>query len=192
MSSTTRKHDYNKLKFYTKDKLNLLITGLSTACINFSIFGMLSCGNIDLFKVFPQAKEINIKNIMMSPDLKQTFVAAYVDSTVHILTYDNDMFCKYTISLHNLAIQHGLVHNTVSYINDTIQSITEAWESVLLEMDNKLIKFADSQPAGKILNNVKKIISRFFFILGTLSPDFLELLMFGYPPTTAMHQFLTK
>lgn len=156
MSSTTRKHDYNKLKFYTKDKLNLLITGLSTACIHFSIFGMLSCGNIDLFKVFPNASNINIKSIMMSSDLKQTFVAVFVDSTIHILTYDNDMFCKYAISLHNVAIQHGLVHNTVSYINDTIQSITEAWESVLLEMDNKLIKFADSQPPGNIFYNNKK------------------------------------
>lgn len=27
---------------------------------------------------------------------------------------------------------------------------------------------------------------------GTLSADFLELLMFGYPPTTALYQFLTK
>uniref|UniRef100_W8C6P5 Anaphase-promoting complex subunit 4 n=1 Tax=Ceratitis capitata TaxID=7213 RepID=W8C6P5_CERCA len=49
-----------------------------------------------------------------------------------------------------------------SYINETIQCIMEAWETVLLEMDNKLTKYANQQPEG------------------SLSADFLELLVFGY------------
>lgn len=59
------------------------------------------------------------------------------------------------------------------YIDDTIQCIVEAWERVLLEMDNKLTKYAKTQPKGSV------------------SADFLELLMFGYP-SEALDQFLTR
>ena len=51
--------------------------------------------------------------------------------------------------------------------------MVEAWETVLLEMDNKLTKYANSQPEG------------------SLSADFLELMMFGYA-STELEQFLTK
>lgn len=54
-----------------------------------------------------------------------------------------------------------------------IQSITEAWETALLEMDTKLAKYASSQPPGAV------------------SADFLELLMFG-EPSESLESFLTR
>lgn len=59
------------------------------------------------------------------------------------------------------------------YINETIQNIIEAWETVLLEMDNKLTKYSSTQPDGAI------------------SADFLDLLMFGYP-SESLEEFLTR
>lgn len=58
-----------------------------------------------------------------------------------------------------------------SYINDTQQCLTEAWETVQLEMDNKLTKYANSQAYGMI------------------SANFLELLVFGYA-TLEVEEFL--
>lgn len=49
----------------------------------------------------------------------------------------------------------------------------EAWETVLLEMDNKLTKYANQQPEG------------------SLSADFLELLVFGYA-THEIEDFLRE
>lgn len=174
MSSNTKKTDYNTLRFYSKDSLNVLVTGLTNASLNLSIFGMITCANVDLKPLFPNEEHLEIKDLIMSDDLKQLFVVVRTSNTSQVLIYENSLLYKYSVSLFRIAIQHGLVKNTLSYIRDTIQSITEAWETVLLEMDNKLIKFADSQSKG------------------TLSADFLELLMFGYPPTTALYQFLTK
>jgi anaphase-promoting complex subunit 4 len=66
-----------------------------------------------------------------------------------------------------------MIMNTLNYIEDTIEHINEAWESVLLEMDNKLAKYAKKQQPGAV------------------SADFLELLMFGYP-SEALEIFLTQ
>lgn len=148
MSSNTKKIDYNTLRFYSKDSLNVLVTGLTNASLNLSMFGMITCANVDLRPTFPNEQNIEIKNVVMSDDLKQLFVVVKVSSITQVLIYENDMLHKYSIPLLKITTQHGLVKNTLSYIRDTIQSITEAWETVLLEMDNKLIKFADSQPKG--------------------------------------------
>ncbi|XP_063707416.1 anaphase-promoting complex subunit 4 [Culicoides brevitarsis] len=174
LSSTTKKTDYNTLKFYSKDTMNILVTALTNASVNLSIFGMITCANLDLLKFFPHEESIEIQDLLMSDSLKQLFVVVKMRHTSHVLIFENDMLFKYSVSLLKIATQHGLIKNNLCYIHDTIQVITEAWETILLEMDNKLIKFADSQSTG------------------SLSADFLELLMFGYPPTTALYTFLTK
>lgn len=148
MSSNTKKTDYNNLRFYSKDSLNVLVTGLTNATLNLSMFGMITCANVNLRPLFPNEEQLEIKDMVMSDDLKQLFVVVRANNTIQVLIYENDMLHKYSISLLKIARQHGLVKNTLSYIRDTIQSITEAWETVLLEMDNKLIKFADTQPKG--------------------------------------------
>lgn len=65
------------------------------------------------------------------------------------------------------------INNFIRYIDDVIQSITEAWETALLEMDIKLAKYASSQEPGAV------------------SADFLELLMFG-EPSEPLELFLTR
>lgn len=49
----------------------------------------------------------------------------------------------------------------------------EAWETVLLEMDNKLTNYANKQTEG------------------SLSADFMELLVFGYA-TNEIEEFLMQ
>lgn len=149
MSSNTKKIDYNSLRFYSKDTLNILITALTNATINLSIYGMITCATVDLKAFFPKENSLEVKDLIMSENLKQLFVVVKSNNMCQVLIFENDMMYKYSVSLLKIATQHGLIKNTLSYVHDTIQSITEAWEAVLLEMDNKLIRFADSQPKGK-------------------------------------------
>lgn len=51
----------------------------------------------------------------------------------------------------------------MDYLSRTLMSISEAWETILLEMDEKLAKYAADKPAGSV------------------AADFLELLMIGVP-----------
>lgn len=51
----------------------------------------------------------------------------------------------------------------MDYLSRILMAISEAWETILLEMDEKLAKYAADKPAGSV------------------AADFLELLMIGVP-----------
>ncbi|XP_058812704.1 anaphase-promoting complex subunit 4 [Topomyia yanbarensis] len=174
LSSTAKSSDYNTLKFYSKQILNLLIVGTTSGHIHLSVFGMLACCEIDLYEKFAiRPGETVIKDAKMSSNFKQLFVTIERRGTLELFVFENDILQKYSTSLLNLAIKHAHLLGTMAYINDTIECIVEAWETVLLEMDNKLTKYANDQPQGSI------------------AADFLELLMFGCT-SPALEQFLLR
>ncbi|KAK3598443.1 hypothetical protein CHS0354_014065 [Potamilus streckersoni] len=73
-----------------------------------------------------------------------------------------------------LALKYGHIATLFQYLNSTIQQMSEAWEDILMEMDSKLMKFAEEKKkSGE----------------GTVSNDFLELLLFG-TPSTELQAFL--
>lgn len=59
------------------------------------------------------------------------------------------------------------------YLSRTLMATCEAWETILLEMDEKLTQYADANPPG------------------IMSADFLELLMIGIP-TKNLETFLLR
>ena len=65
-----------------------------------------------------------------------------------------------------------MLHGLLQYSSQTLAQVREAWETILLELDTKLAHYAGSSPPG------------------TVSADFLELLMFGVA-SPQLHQFLT-
>ncbi|XP_064599769.1 anaphase-promoting complex subunit 4-like [Liolophura sinensis] len=65
-----------------------------------------------------------------------------------------------------LALKYGQVYSLISCMKATIQQMSEAWGDILMEMDSKLLKFAEE----------KKTLGT-----GTVSNDFMELLLFGTP-----------
>ncbi|KXJ69427.1 hypothetical protein RP20_CCG027068 [Aedes albopictus] len=174
LSSTAKSCEYNTLKFYSKQILNLLIIGSSNGFVNLSVFGMLSCCDLDVFQTLNiRPDEGTIKEVKMSSNFNQLFVVVQRGGWLELIVFENDILQRYSTSLMNLAIKHAHILGTMTYIGDTIECIVEAWETVLLEMDNKLTKYANSQPQGSI------------------SADFLELLMFG-STSPALEQFLLR
>ncbi|KAH8025004.1 hypothetical protein HPB51_002418 [Rhipicephalus microplus] len=73
-----------------------------------------------------------------------------------------------------VALKYGQVASLATYLTSTISSIKETWEDILLEVDSKLANYAQE----------KRRTSS-----GTVSDDFLELLMFG-TPSDALEKFL--
>jgi len=59
------------------------------------------------------------------------------------------------------------------YLSRTLMATCEAWETILLEMDEKLTRYAEANPPG------------------IMSADFLELLMIGIP-TKNLETFLLR
>lgn len=174
LSSNARKSDYNSTKSYSTKIFNILIVGLRSGFIHLSVFGVLPCGRINVAKHLSlTADQIEIVDVKMSTDFQTIFISLKLQNKLKMLIFENDLFPKYIYPLLNLAAKHAHILNTLAYIEDIIQCITEAWETALLEMDNKLTKYANSQPKD------------------TVSADFLELLMFGFP-SESLEQFLTR
>lgn len=73
-----------------------------------------------------------------------------------------------------LAAKYGKVSSLMTYLDATITAMSEAWEDILLEMDSKLAMFAEQKA---------KLDS------GSVSDDFLQLLMFG-TCSSELQQFL--
>ena len=174
ITSGNKKVHYNSGKFYSKNMLNFLLVACADAKIHIYIFGVLSCGCIDIAKDMEATEndKIELVDVKLSSNFKELFVLYTKNGALDLIVYENQTLLKYHVSLWKLSVKYGMVLNILSYIEDTIQHITEAWETVLLEMDKKLTKYAKQQPRGAV------------------SADFLELLMFGYP-SEALDRFLT-
>lgn len=171
LSSTAKRNEDHKS--FAKGSPCYLIVCLSSGKIFLQILGVLECGSIDLSEHIDKVDNFKIMNIRMNATFDGINVIVNDGGCIKVLTFLNGILHTSTSPMLALAANYSLVLETQNYINDTIQCMVEAWETVLLEMDNKLTKYANSQPEG------------------SLSADFLELMMFGYA-SPELEQFLTN
>lgn len=93
---------------------------------------------------------------------------------IKVVILDTRVLSSRSRELHALSLKHGHIISLLDYLEQTMRSIIEAWENIyLLEIESKLSKHAESMPEG------------------TLSADFLELLLFGVP-SESLEKFLMK
>lgn len=90
---------------------------------------------------------------------------------VKISVFNTNIFNHSMSELFSLALKYVRITSLLKHLSETITTVTESWESILLEMDNKLSKYASKVPEGGV------------------SADFLDLLTFGYCSDT-MKSFL--
>ncbi|XP_053670386.1 anaphase-promoting complex subunit 4 [Anopheles nili] len=175
LSSAAKPTTYNRSSFCSKHILSILLIGTTSGVVYLSAFGMLPCGSTNLFSLLGLTSSTMpyIKELKMSLDFKQLIVGLQHSDSLNIVVLENDVLHKYSTSILNLALKHAQILSAMMYMNDTIDCIIEAWETVLLEMDNKLTHFAKEQPDGSI------------------SADFLELLLFGMA-SPALEQLLLR
>lgn len=128
------------------------------------VFGLFPCGVIDLKKIINSpTNTMKIIDAQLSKDLTsiRIFEKDSKDSNLKLILLDTEALAAYSDELHSLATKHYHIDILLSHTDQTMTSIIEAWEQILLEMDSKLEKYASDVPEGGI------------------SADFLDLLMLG-------------
>lgn len=162
--------DAKKIKEQTH--LNILLVGVNTGKLYLSIFGLFPCGVVDMNNCI-SGRAFSILDADVSDDLKALFLVMScwkeVDEMkedkkdLFLVLLDTPVLAVHSPELHALALKHGHIVSLLGYLSHTMHSITEAWENILLEMDSKLASYASTIPGGSV------------------SADFLDLLMFGIP-----------
>ncbi|RVE45707.1 hypothetical protein evm_009615 [Chilo suppressalis] len=147
-------------------QLNMLLIGYGSGSIYMSIFGRYHYGTICLAQVTKdECGEYSIVDINLSDDFSVMQVVYLDRVTKHIFLslINTSVLSAYAEEIFVVANRHGQIMQLITYLDQTMTSITEAWEHILLEMDTKMAYYATFVPEGGV------------------SADLLELLMLGVP-----------
>lgn len=147
-------------------QLNMLLVGYGTGYIYMNVFGRYPYGTIHLAQMAKYTLgEYKVLDINMSDDFSvmQVLYVDKVTKNVFVALLNTSVLSAYAEEILIVAHKHGQISQQMSYVDQTMNSITEAWEHILLEMDTKMARYAESVSEGGV------------------SADLLELLMLGYP-----------
>uniref|UniRef100_A0A6P7GPL0 Anaphase-promoting complex subunit 4 n=1 Tax=Diabrotica virgifera virgifera TaxID=50390 RepID=A0A6P7GPL0_DIAVI len=140
--------------------LNLLLIGTKKGHLHIRIFGCFTCVILNMTEFLETA--CSIEHVQMSEDLSKIFVTVKdPEFNVKMVVLESQIFKTHTQELFCVALKYVKLIDLITYLKNTITDITETWESFLLEIDNKLSKYAKKVPEGGV------------------TADFLDLLMFG-------------
>uniref|UniRef100_A0A1A9VNC3 Anaphase-promoting complex subunit 4 n=1 Tax=Glossina austeni TaxID=7395 RepID=A0A1A9VNC3_GLOAU len=160
-------------KSFAKGAPCFLVVILKSGKIFLLFLGALKAGSIDMSQHVSYPDDFEIFDARLSGDFNAMYALVRDGDKIKVLHFCNAILKEYISPMMHLAMHCANILETKNYINNTIQCILEAWETVLLEMDNKLTNYANEQPAT------------------SLSADFLELLVFGYA-THEIEEFLMQ
>lgn len=155
--------------FLNQDDLNVLIVGTKEGIIYLSIFGCIPPSIVNINKYL--GVHCEILKVRLSIDLRKMFVLIKCENRLEIVVFAIDIFKSHKRELIAVASKFQELNTLLNYLSMSISTIKESWESILLEMDSKLSKYATKVPDG------------------ILSADFLDLLVFGVC-TDEMQEFL--
>lgn len=174
------------LKISNQKSLNVLAAGTKNGFVNLYLFGIYKSCTIEV----PNNPTIN--HLSFIDDLGYLNVVwEMVNDSKHQQQKNN--ISTYKIDTLKRNQEHYLVVSTIycklksliQYLNDSIQTMYEIFESILLEIDNKLSNY--------LLKNQREKDKRNHDVL--LADEFLELLVFGNATHTLekfLHDFFHK
>ncbi|KAK4309203.1 hypothetical protein Pmani_019129 [Petrolisthes manimaculis] len=149
--------------FKDQTALTLLTVATATAAVHIYAFGLFHCATVDLREAVPGAErvldaapshDLHILSCLVERECGAGKEVAQVTVETMILA------CRHQ-ELRALAYCYGQVYGLMTYGSHTLNLLTEAWESILMELDLKLATYANTVPEGGV------------------SADFLDLLVFG-------------
>ncbi|CAH0559316.1 unnamed protein product [Brassicogethes aeneus] len=157
----TSNGEESKNFLHIQSALNMILIGTKDGFVHIQIFGCFTCAVLNISEKVLYA--CSIKNIHITEDLDKLFVTVRnnENNTISIVIYDSQIFQTHTKELYTISMKSVYLLDLITYLNNAITSIAESWESILIEIDNKLSKYASLVPQGGV------------------TADFLDLLMFG-------------
>ena len=151
-------------KEFLSQTLDVLFLGLDNGSVAMYVFGMFYCGTISV----GQDRILEISGGFGKP--------------MWVTWKDNGgikacrLWCpllEQSTAFFKVAQAQANIEYLMDYLSRTLMAISEAWETILLEMDEKLARYAETNPPGGV------------------AADFLELLMIGIP-TPNLESFLLR
>ncbi|KAH8411643.1 hypothetical protein KR215_007737 [Drosophila sulfurigaster] len=158
-------------KCFPKGSPCFLVVIMRSGKVHLLLLGALQAGSMDLTQHILHPEHFDVYDVRLNGDFNAIYALLRDGQQLKLLHFHNQVLQDSISPMLELASHCAHILETKNYINDTQQCLTEAWETVQLEMDNKLTKYANSQAYGMI------------------SANFLELLVFGYA-TLEVEEFL--
>ncbi|XP_070540057.1 anaphase-promoting complex subunit 4-like isoform X2 [Ptychodera flava] len=156
-----------------QERLNILVVGCDGSNVHLLAFGICPIVVIDLSKI-TDTQVSRVVGASLSRDLKSLHMvveqAAEMPAStgsenkydVNFITYGTPVLADRHQEIALFALKYGTITTLTEYLNNTLKAMSEAYEDILLEMESKLAKYAETK-----------------FTPGTVSDDFLQLLMWG-------------
>lgn len=154
-SSVSKSSDENvtdMTKINDQETLNVLIAGTKAGFVHLYSFGLFPSGELNPSVICPDNDTkggVNIISVAMSEDfnaltvlLRRNVSDEFYDE---LRTFKMPLMSQRSRELRILALKFGKVSTLMSYLDNTIKSICEAWEDILLEIDSKLTNFAEQK-----------------------------------------------
>ncbi len=166
----------NKLHDPEDGTSTLLICGSGSGQVQFWFNGFLPIGGIDVQKLIgcPQPLKISDVNIGLNKITHFTVVSVSKQtSELHLNVVSSPLLSSCFPELVALAEKQSILNGTIDYMSDTLQQISEAWESILAEMDSKLTSYSNqmNDPDGMTADFLELLV------LGTTSPELEQFLL---------------
>ncbi|XP_077517919.1 anaphase-promoting complex subunit 4 [Amblyomma americanum] len=163
-----------------QEDFNILVVGTADGHISLYAYGVLLCLDFEVVLMDgtgDQAKKV--VSAWLSHEFSRLTVIAESardssDKCMYLQTYAMPLLKEKRRELRIITLKYGQVTSLATYLAATMTSVKEAWEDILLEVDSKLANYAQEKQR---------------FSSGTVSDDFLELLMFG-TLSDALEKFL--
>ena len=152
--------------------VSLLIAGTVSGEISLYVNGFLLCANLNIGLVSKNPEKARIADVVVARDLKTYSVLCTVENRTKVVVVAMPLMSTCLDELATLSRKFSVLEGMTHYMSDTLKQISEAWEGILLEMDEKLASYASKLPDAD---------SDFNSGSCGMAADFLELLTFGTP-----------
>lgn len=153
-------------------ELNILAVGTRNGDVNLYIFGEHTFVKLSMKDYV--GMECSVQNILFKEDLSQLSVTVKdKNNDIKIIIIDSAVLKLKTKEIFTFAHKCVQLTYLLEVISNSIHSMKESWESILIEMDNKLSKYAAKCKEGG------------------LAAEFMDLLMFG-KYSSNMQEFLLR
>lgn len=162
-------------KLGDRSQLNLLAIATEHGMLYLYAFGIFPCleYSMDVGTVAGD-KTFRFHSIALSNDFGLLTVTFETEAQLRLAMFELPLLASRKRELHAVAVKYAVLSSLLAYVEATLKSVAESWEDILLEIDSKLSKYAtEKRQTGS----------------GSVSDDFLELLMFG-TTTDELQKFL--
>lgn len=150
-------------KEFLSHTLDMLFIGEKNGAVLMYIFGMFYCGIINVG---------NGPILQIIGGSGDPMWIAWKDNNCIKTTRISCSLLEKSIAFLKVAQIQANIECLKDYLSRTLMATCEAWETILLEMDEKLTRYAEANPPG------------------SMAADFLELLMIGIPTKNLEHFLL--